>query len=115
MDIPGTGAERRQQKRRDLRTTAHVVVAGKQLVEVRTLDISSGGLGIAAALNPPAGATFHIRLHLPIRPGRRTAIEAQVEVTHSVYGSVERNFKIGLRFLNLDSETRSVITQFVEG
>lgn len=109
-----TGIERRQHTRRVLRTTAHVLLPDNKRVEVRTFDISAGGLGIVAAINPKAGSTFNIRLNLVLTSTGSTTIEAPVEVTHSVFGSVEQGFKIGLRFLKLESSAISAIALFLE-
>ena len=115
MNAQGSGGERRLHKRRTLRTIAHVVLPDQQLVEVRTFDISAGGLGIIAALNPQAGATFSIRMKLVAGSTSSTLIEAPVMVTHSIFGAAEQGFKIGLRFLKLDPEARAVIMQYLDG
>ena len=112
MNTPVPGIELRQHKRRYLHTTAYVTLPDRQVVEVRTTDISAGGLAIIGAMNPKVGVTLVIRFCLPEKSGGRTTIQAPVEVTHSIYGSAERNFRIGLRFLKLEPEAILSIAQY---
>ncbi len=114
MDSPVPGMERRQHKRRALRTTAHVMLPDQQFLEVYTVDISAGGLAVVTDLNPRAGTRFYIRVNLPGRSGRNTVLEASVEVTNSIFGTVEQGFKVGLRFLKLEPAALLAVIQYVE-
>ncbi|MCA3028677.1 MAG: PilZ domain-containing protein [Rhodocyclaceae bacterium] len=113
MNTSVPGIELRQHKRRHLHTTAHVALPDSQVVEVRTTDISAGGLAIIGAINPKVGETLFIRFGIPVKSGGRTTVQATVKVAHSIYGTAERNFKIGLRFLKLEPEAVSSIAQYV--
>jgi c-di-GMP-binding flagellar brake protein YcgR len=41
------------------------------------------------------------------------AFEADVEVTHSIYGSHERGFKVGLRFVSVEPHLEQALARFV--
>jgi c-di-GMP-binding flagellar brake protein YcgR len=113
MNTPVPGIEQRRHKRRYLQVTAHVALPDSQVVEVRTIDVSAGGLAVIGAINPKVGETLFIRFGIPLKSGGRTAVQATVKVEHSIYGAAERNFKIGLRFLKLEPEAVSSIAQYV--
>lgn len=113
MNTPVPGIEQRQHKRRYMRTTAHVALPDRQVVQVLATDISAGGLGIVGAVNPKIGMTLFIRLSIPDKSGGRTLIEAPVKVTHSIYGITEQSFKIGLQFLKLEPEAVFAIAEYV--
>ncbi|MCA2999090.1 MAG: PilZ domain-containing protein [Rhodocyclaceae bacterium] len=113
IDTPVPGIEQRQHKRRYLHVTAHVALPDSQIVEVRTTDVSAGGLAIIGAMNPKIGETLFIRFSIPANSGERTPIQATVKVTHSIYGSAQQNFRIGLRFLKLEPEAVLSIAEYV--
>ncbi|MDO9314084.1 MAG: PilZ domain-containing protein [Burkholderiaceae bacterium] len=113
MTTPPATGNRRQYDRCYLRGVATVVLSPKDSFEVRTLDISSGGMAIVAAANPRPGTTFSIKVSLPLRPKGFTAIEARVQVMHSILASDEQGFKVGLQFVNLDTATAAAIVQFL--
>ncbi|MFM9917016.1 MAG: PilZ domain-containing protein [Rhizobacter sp.] len=105
---------RRQHERRYLRGVATVVLSPKDSFEVRTLDISAGGMAIVAAANPRPGTTFSIQVSLPLRPKGFTAIEARVQVMHSILASDEQGFKVGLQFVSLDAPTAAAVIQYLK-
>jgi c-di-GMP-binding flagellar brake protein YcgR len=99
--------------RRPLRTTANAMLPGNILVEVRTLDISAGGMAIVAPANPAIGTTFTIRVHVPLKPTGSATFDATVKVRNSVHGTAEGGFRIGLEFVHLDATARSAITKYM--
>lgn len=108
-----TGAERRVHLRRVLRNNALLLLPGDKTLEVRTVDISAGGMGILVDVNPPQGATFSIRVSLPLKSKGYKVFETRVQVMHSVYGSAEGYFKVGLRFIDLDAGTVAAISSYM--
>lgn len=107
------GADRRQTERRPLRTSATLLLPGGQTFTVQTLDISLGGIGILAPANPRPGTRLSIRVSLPARPAGLYVFDAGVEVAHSILGRDEGAFKVGLRFVSLDSRGQSAIRHFI--
>lgn len=110
---PAGGAERRVEERRSYRSTA-TAMAGGQAFPVRTLDISRSGLCIVAAVNPPPGLRFRLRLRLDRQPQGPVTLETEVKVMHSVLASQESGFRIGLSFTNAGPELLKAIGNFLE-
>lgn len=106
-------SERRAADRRALRTPA-VVTLGAQEFEVRTLDISPGGLGIVAGANPRPGTTFQIRFKLPLKPRGALPVALPVRVVHAVFSADEGGFKVGLMFLQLPPEVAQAIIRYMK-
>jgi hypothetical protein len=80
---------------------------------VRPLDIGVGGMGIVVPVEPPAGTRFRIRTELPLGL-RAVTIEAGVEVTYAALSGPYGGFKTGLRFVDLDPQSRSHIVEFLQ-
>lgn len=108
-----THIDQRRHQRRILRVPAWISVPGATPIEVRTIDISEGGLGIAAPGNPAFGTTFTIRFGLPNASGGFSQIEAEVVVVHSVLTQNENSFKVGLSFTSMDASRLVLIRTFV--
>lgn len=105
--------ERRVTERKPLRIRATVVLGQTQSFEVRTLDLSVGGMGIVAQANPRPGTHMGIRFMLPLKPGGYVPFEARAKVIHSVYSASEQGFKIGLVFLALNEGAAASLQRFV--
>lgn len=111
--MPSSGAERRQSKRRLLRTDALILFDQAHTLKVRTLDISVEGLAIVVTGNPSSGITFRIRFPIPTKTGGHTTIETQARVVHSIYSSAEDGFAVGLHFVGLPSDSTKAIREYV--
>jgi c-di-GMP-binding flagellar brake protein YcgR len=109
---PLVGAERRAHDRRTFRSTAHVLLPGGKTVDVRTFDISVGGLGIIASANPPIGVVIALRVHVPQRSKGVTSIDVHGKVACCVHGAAEGGFRIGLAFSQLPPPAREAIESF---
>jgi c-di-GMP-binding flagellar brake protein YcgR len=108
------GSDQRKHERRLYRTTARILFSATQVVEVRTTDVSMGGMGIVASANPKNGTTFNIHVLLPVKPEGVMPLEARVEVVHSVLASDEGGFKIGLEFKQLSAAAETALKRFFE-
>jgi c-di-GMP-binding flagellar brake protein YcgR len=111
---PLAGQDRRQQERRALRGAATVVLSPTQAFEVRTVDVSLGGMAIIALANPRPGTAFSIRFNLPAKSGAAVAIETRALVLHSVLASDGQGFKIGLRFVGPSDATSREIRRYLD-
>lgn len=112
------GAERRQHERRTLRVSAQLRLTdasttGTKPMDVRTIDISLGGMAVVAPVNLRTGVTLTINFTLPARSKGITPVQARVQVMHSILGRDEGGFKIGLRFLGTDNATNASIREFL--
>jgi hypothetical protein len=113
LNEPLPPLDKRVHHRRTLRVAARVVVAGATEVEVRTSDISEGGLGVVAAVNPSIGARFRVRFGLPSGAPEPILIDAQVTVVRSILARDEGGFKIGLLFAPLDESSLDAVRKYI--
>ena len=113
MSTPHTAANRRQYERHALKVTAAIALSSTQIIEVRTIDISLGGIGIIVQVNLPSATVLAIRIPLP-SPKGVSVIETRAEVTYSVLASDVKGFKVGLRFLDLDASATAALIQFLK-
>jgi hypothetical protein len=113
MELPGTGDNRREHNRKILRTHARLLLPSKEIVTVRTYDISAGGLGVAAGISLLADTQVGVQVQLPTGDGSREMLMAQAVVTHSVLSQAEQGFKIGLRF-TLAPRSLAVLARYLK-
>ncbi|MCZ8236112.1 MAG: PilZ domain-containing protein [Inhella sp.] len=113
MTAPISSKDQRKDRRRLLKTTANVVVAGHAPLAVRTIDISRGGLGFVAAANPPANLVMTVRLTLPMPGARWVPIEVTGKVVYSVLSGRHDGFSIGLAFTSASTQTIEAIDAYV--
>lgn len=106
------GPERRVDPRKTLRANAELLVDGRRL-EVRTLDISTSGMGIASSINPRIDQTFSILLAPADAPRGPARIEVAVTVVHSILTRAEGGFKVGLRFGHLSPAASDLVKRYL--
>lgn len=107
------GSERRQHARRALRTVAQVMASAGGALQVRTSDVSAGGVGLVMDLNPPIGLTFQVSLVLPLREGGGRPFECKAQVMRSIYGQKEGGFVVGLRFTSMEPASEELLKRFL--
>ncbi len=105
--------DKRQHERLAMRSTALLVLPSRVPVSVRTTDITTVGIGIAAAANPPERLVVQLRVQVPQRPLGYKEIEVQAQVVHSVHSRREDGFRIGLVFIKPSSQALSVIMDYL--
>jgi c-di-GMP-binding flagellar brake protein YcgR len=114
---PRDGDEsRRAHQRAILRAPAQLIVPRQPPIDVRTADVSAGGLAIITQFNPPKHATCSVIFTLPDRqhPGRGgLLVRAEAVVAHTTLSSSEGGFRVGLTFLSLTPEALAAIESFV--
>lgn len=108
------GAERRAAPRKTLRANAELLVNG-QRVAVRTLDISSSGMGIAAPINPRVNQILSMLLAPPDAPRGTTRVEVAVTVVHSILRRADGEFNVGLRFAQLSPGASDLVKKYLQG
>ncbi len=104
-----TGPEQRRSPRWQLKTAARIVLSSKQVAEVRTLDISAGGLSVVADFSLPVGTTLQVSLLLPPRVGNAVPLSARAEVMNCVLDGRSGGFRIGMQFIEIDATVRAEI------
>lgn len=105
-------ADRRAVVRKPLHARAMVRVGGRAF-EVRTFDISTGGMGIYAEINPKIGVVIEIQCSLLTRSKGPVQVQTMAKVAHSVYSSDGRGFKVGLTFVDLDPPSAYAISLYM--
>lgn len=116
MDRPTTEpdvSERRRSQRKALRTGAVVGLPGGQRFEVRTLDISTGGLAIVAGANPRPGTRFELEFALPMGSRGVMPVRVTAQVAHSVFSSAENGFKVGLFFVDPQPQLAQAVAAYM--
>ncbi len=113
MELPGTEENRREHSRKILRTQGRLLLPSKEIVTVRTYDISAGGLGVAAGISLAVDTQVGVQVNLPTGDGGRELLMAEAVVTHSVLSQAEQGFKIGLRFL-LSGQSLAVLARYLK-
>jgi len=107
------GINRRENDRKMLHTRAILAIPGKPILEVRTLDISIGGIGIVASVNLVARIPCKLAFSLPLRHGKKINVEAEGYVTHSLFSNSHDGFKIGIRFKDVSPELEKEIARYL--
>ena len=109
-----SGVNRRQHERKYFRGAAYLLFAGREPIEVRTLDLSAGGLSIVAPANPAINTVVMIRINIPRPTTGADGFEVRVRVAHTMFSQAEDGFKIGLEFVNLTVPLATAILQFLK-
>jgi hypothetical protein len=105
------GEDQRQQERKVLRTRALLRIDGMEQFLVKTLDISTAGVGVACPKQLQTGQTGKIAFEIFFN-GRNYSVASNARVMYCIYNSND-GFKVGLQFVNLDMTNASVITRFM--
>lgn len=97
-----------RQKRKPLASAAQLLFTHRDPINVRTIDISTGGIGILTSENLPIGTNCTLSIRMPTGQTLKT----QAQVTYSILRG-KGGFRIGLRFLSIDPIAVSVISKFM--
>ena len=107
-------SDRRRDERRIYRGGAVWTPVGMAATQVRTVDVSAGGIAIVATFNPPVGCLCTVRFSLPGRTGPFT-VETSGRVVRSVFSSSDDGFRVGLFFDPLSDEAARTLQRYVRG
>jgi hypothetical protein len=91
-------AEKREARRRSVRSAGRLLLQPSHEIEVRLLDISSRGIGLVASVNLPAGTTGTLQFGVPGPDARPIPFEARVAVADCVLSGADQGFRIGMQF-----------------
>lgn len=104
----------RQYGRRVLHANARLFVADMMPIDVRTLDLSQGGMAIIAPFNPEAYTGGSIRFPLKFTGSPLVHLEAMATMMNSVYSGHYQGFRIGMQFNDLSDKVKSLIVRYIE-
>ena len=106
-------AELRRNIRVPLRCAARILVPGRGPIEARTIDISYGGMSVAAPANPRPGTVFAIQFSFPAQQREAIAFSSVVRVVHSSFYPTENAFRIGLYFVEMSEAAKKQLAIFL--
>ena len=107
------GPERRQGYRKLFRGPAQLLLPTREVLRVRTLDISLGGIGLVVPSNLSRDAVCDIKFRAPLMGDRVEMLVARGRVTHSILSGPEGGFIIGLQFTDLPVSALAAIRRYV--
>ncbi len=110
-------SDRRQFERRPLRTVAVMTLTGQASgvasYDVRTADISTGGLAVVSQKHVLPGSRVSVWVRLPGGGAPGKALEVMAEVMHSILAGSVDGFKVGLSFVELNASATETIAQYI--
>jgi len=106
-------AELRRNIRVPLRCVARIIVPGRGPIEAKTIDISEGGMSVAAPANPRPGTVFTIQFSFPSRQRDSVAFSSVVRVVQSSFYPDENAFRIGLFFVEMSEAAKKQLATFL--
>ena len=102
--------DRRGVQRKPLKAKALMAVDGGSPVWLRTVDISSNGIGIAADEPLPVGVAARVRFEM-FYEGRSHVVDVKGRIAYCIFSGGE--FKAGFTFSLLDLPTMTLITKYI--
>ena len=110
-----TGRERRSHPRHALEVPAQLCLAGRQLCDARSVEISAGGIGLVVPVSVPPGTTCSVSLTLPTRADGSRRLELQAVAWHGMFSRGGGGFRIGLRLLAVAPHAATAIADLLSG
>lgn len=105
--------EQRRNPRWQLKTAAQLIVNSNQVVQVRTLDISAGGLSVITQFALPMGTVVQINLMLPTWNGPIVPMSVRASVMNCSLDGRNGGFRIGMQFTEIDAGLQQEIERRV--
>ncbi|MFM8900296.1 MAG: PilZ domain-containing protein [Burkholderiales bacterium] len=111
---PAPGADMRASTRRVVSLKARVLLPGGKMMEGRTHDLSTGGVGLLlrAPLAPQSAVQVAVQLPKPKMPGQYEVITGSGKVVFQVLKGDD--YQIGVQWLSLDSKVLTLLQAFTE-
>ena len=111
---PTAGADMRTSMRRVVALKARVLLPGGKMMDGRTHDISTGGVGLLlrAPLASQSAVQVAVQLPKPKMPGQYDVITGAGKVVFQVLKGDD--YQIGVQWLSLDSKVLALLTAFTE-
>jgi len=80
---------------------------------IKVTDVSEGGLAFLCPRNFPVGQRLRLGIEIPApdNPGKRHQCLCDVSVIHAILSHAD--YKIGVRFLDIENDHRSLIKTWV--
>lgn len=85
----------------------------RQVIDVRSIDVSVGGIALVAQLNLPVEAQGELSFTLRLRKGSSHVIRSRAIVRHTFYSQRNHGFVSGLQFTNLEPAMLETLQTFL--
>lgn len=108
------GPERRRADRKLFRGPAQLLLPTREIQQVRTLDISLGGIGLVTSSNLPRDAVCDIKFRAPLLADRIEMLMARGRIAYSVLSGKENGFLVGLQFTEIAPSVLALIRQYMK-
>lgn len=109
QSAPPAVAERRLQPRYVVRRGAMVLTPDKKVIEVRTLDISFGGVGVVSPEALPKRVLMLCRMNLLYRSDTDKLYDVAVEAMNCIYSAQHGGFKVGFQYRPISPSLQEAI------
>ncbi len=114
MNIPlPIVTEKRREFRKSLRGPAWLRLPNEKTLEVITMNMNFGGMGIVSPSNLLARVECEIQVPMPVAATGKQLVEFEVRVAYSILSRDRGGFYIGLQFVNVSESEAAVIEQFM--
>ena len=107
--------ERRGAPRKLLRVAATVEIEGRSAMTVRTVEVSSTGVGLSCPINLPLGTRCRVSFAIPLAGNRIEVQGQQATVMNSVLSQHDGGFRLGCQFSGLPPALAARLQAYVKG
>ena len=108
------GSDRRRAKRTLFRSHAKLLLPDRDAIDVRTVDISNGGVGVVCPLNLLPGTPCEVHLHFRKIPIGVENVQFQAQIAYCVLSGREQGFLIGLQFTAPPKDALKAIDRYIK-
>ena len=107
--------ERRQVERKPLSVRVRMALQGKPEMEVRSVDISVGGMSLTLDINLVPGTPCQLSFSMQLPNGDIHKIQAEAAVAHCTYSSKRSGFVTGVQFKRISSDAQALVARYMKG
>jgi hypothetical protein len=108
--MTSTKPEQRRAARKPLESTGVLTLGGIPF-NIKTVDVSSGGLSFLVNKQLPVGRDCHVNFDVPVA-GQAHIVAVSAHVVYCFFRG-EEGYKIGLEFLQVHADGSEVIGRYV--
>jgi hypothetical protein len=110
-----SGDERRLVERKPLRVRVRVTLAGRPEMEVRSVDVSTGGMSLVVDVNLAPATPCNLSFTLLLPDGSMHKVQIAATVAHCTYSGQRSGFVIGLQFKGASEELKGLLQRYMKG
>ncbi len=107
------GVQNRVHARHPLRTRGTLFFTGNQPIQIRTLDVSLGGVCLVSDIAIPAKIIGQLDINFPIGKGQFEMMQVNIQIMHSIFCNKEDGFKVGILFVKPPSNLMAAVQKLL--